>query len=70
MARAVFEFPNEAARDSFLAWFSDGGGEYNYLVGEEDAAFDDERKPIVGFDYTKAFGEVVGDPIVVAREGS
>lgn len=51
--RAVFEFPNENARDCFFAWFFDGGGESRFLDGEETAALDNGRKPIVSFNIDK-----------------
>jgi hypothetical protein len=53
--KVMFEFPNKASRDSFLAWFSDGGGESQFLDGEALSAHEDDRKPIIEFDFKDAF---------------
>jgi len=66
--KAIFEFPNEEARDSFIAWFADGGGEFNFFESEDFRAEDENRKPIIKFDYKQAFGSFSPDKIVSASE--
>jgi len=61
--KLTITFPTDEHRDDFLAWLSDGGGEYIYMEGQTD-----ERSEIVKFDYSDAF-EAWGkkddsDPIV------
>lgn len=62
MTRIIFQFPNEDAAESFLAWFSDGGGEYQFLDGDRYSFEDSDRKPIVRFDFSQAFPALGYDP--------
>lgn len=62
MSKVIFEFPDDNSADSFLAWFTDCGGEYDFLKGEDIAAGDDDRPPIIKFTYEKAFSSHGYDP--------
>lgn len=77
-SKVIFEFPNEDSAECFLAWFSDGGGEYSFLEGESAENIEEnggDRKPIVRFDFARAFEAWGYDPakhgpdkVVVANE--
>lgn len=55
MKRVVFEFPDEGSALSFLAWFSDGGGESSFFDGQEYSCDDGDHATIRRFDYKRAF---------------
>ncbi len=56
----TFRFPTEEHRDDFVAWMSDGGGEYEYMEGQSE-----ERPAITRFDYTDAWKPKNDEPPVV-----
>jgi hypothetical protein len=49
----TFAFTNEDNRDDFLAWMSDGGGEYDFMEAQQVGR--DIKESIEHFDYTDAF---------------
>ena len=67
MAKLIFEFPNEESKESFLAWFS-CCAESKYLENESEVAFNEDRKPITKFDYSKAFPAWGYNPILDGLE--
>jgi len=52
--KLIIEFPTEHARECFLTYLSDGGGEYNFMTYDEYLP-EDEKHNIRHFDYSKAF---------------
>jgi hypothetical protein len=46
----TFTFPTKANLDEFMAWMSDGGGEYMFMEGQTQ-----DFPPITRFDYAKAY---------------
>lgn len=61
MSRVIIEFPDEDAASRFLAWFSDGGGEYQFFESEEIHAPDDFSR-IANMKYHRAFPAWGYDP--------
>jgi hypothetical protein len=53
-SRVIIEFPTLMARERFLGWLSDGGGEYAFMEGEEVHA-PSPKEEINKFDYSRAF---------------
>lgn len=51
----VIEFDSVELRDDFRGWLSDGGGEYNYMEGHDEA-----REFLIHFDYS-------GDTVKVTK---
>lgn len=52
--KVIIEFPSLAARERFLGWLSDGGGEYDFMESEQHHAPSKETE-IRKFDYSRAF---------------
>jgi hypothetical protein len=74
-SKVIIEFPSLAARERFLGWLSDGGGEYDFFESEETHA-PSEDVEIKRMDYSRAFPawgynlvEHGPDKVVVAQYG-
>lgn len=61
--KVVIEFPDAMARERFLGWLSDGGGEYNFFEYEDCHAGEDGTPSIKGMGYDKAFPAWGYDPM-------
>lgn len=73
--KVIIEFPSLNARERFLGWLSDGGGEYQFMEGEAVHA-PSPATEIKEFDYSRAFPAWGYDPkkhgpnkVVVAKYG-
>jgi hypothetical protein len=61
MSKLIIEFPNDLARESFLAWLADGGGEQEFFQSEEIHC-EEGRDAINSMDYKLAFPAWGWDP--------
>lgn len=61
-SKLIIEFPTLNARERFLGWLSDGGGEYQFFQSEEIHA-PTKAVEINSMDYKRAFPAWGYDPI-------
>ena len=70
MSNLIIKFPTDEDRENFMSWFSDGGGESQYMDSLEDGS---TRFTVNNIDYSHAFPawgydpDKHGDPVIDAR---